>query len=85
MAAKRSGIGTVIIPKENRRDLTEIDPVVRESLRFVPVETIDEVLSEALIQAEPAGGESRAGGEDKEIITAFVPVENPVQDAGLRQ
>ncbi len=85
MAAKRNGISTVIIPKENRRDLAEIDPVVRESLRFVPVETIDEVLTEALIRVDAAGGESRPAGEDKEIITAFVPVEKPVQDAGLRQ
>ena len=76
MAAKRSGIRTVLIPKENRRDLAEIDPVVRESLRFVAAETIDEVLAEALRPAPK---------EEKQIITAFVPVEQPVQDASLRQ
>ena len=76
MAAKRNGISTVIIPKENRRDLAEIDPVVRESLRFVAAETIDEVLAEALRPAPK---------EEKQIITAFVPVEQPVQDASLRQ
>ena len=76
MAAKRSGIRTVLIPKENRRDLAEIDPVVRESLRFVAAETIDEVLAEVLRPAPK---------EEKQIITAFVPVEQPVQDASLRQ
>jgi len=48
MAAYRSGIKTVIIPQENRKDLQEIDPTVAAGLRFVPVEEIDAVLAEAL-------------------------------------
>ena len=48
MAALRHGIRTVIIPKDNERDLQEIDPVVRRSLNFVVAETIDTVLSTAL-------------------------------------
>ena len=79
MAAKRNHIRTVIIPKENQRDLAEIDPVVRQALHFIPVETIDEVLPEALCR--PAPKEEKR----EEIITAFVPVEQPVQDAPLRQ
>ena len=35
MAAKRSGIRTVIIPRENEKDLADIDPAVREALRFI--------------------------------------------------
>ena len=54
MAAYRSGVRTVIIPQENQRDLSEIDPVVREGLRFVPAETIDTVLAEALLYPEQA-------------------------------
>ena len=54
MAAYRSGVRTVIIPQENQRDLSEIDPVVRESLRFVSAETIDTVLAEALLYPEQA-------------------------------
>ena len=34
MAAKRNGIRTVIIPKENEKDLEEIDQTVRAALRF---------------------------------------------------
>ena len=48
MAALRNGVKTVIIPKDNVPDLEEIDPSVRAQLTFVPVETIDEVLAEAL-------------------------------------
>ena len=48
MAALRHGIRTVIIPKDNQRDLEEIDPIVRNSLNFVVAETIDTVLNTAL-------------------------------------
>lgn len=48
MAALRHGISTVIIPKENERDLAEIDPVVRKSLNFITAQTIDTVLDAAL-------------------------------------
>lgn len=44
MAAYKYGMKTVIIPKENLPDLDEIDPKVRESLDFVAVERIEEVL-----------------------------------------
>ena len=48
MAALRHGIRTVIIPKDNERDLAEIDPVVRKSLNFVTAQTVDTVLQTAL-------------------------------------
>ena len=53
MAAYRSGIRTVILPMDNRKDLEEIDPAVRAGLRFLPVEQVDAVLAEAL-DARPA-------------------------------
>ena len=83
MAAKRNGIKTVLIPKENLRDLAEIDPVVRSALRFVSAETVDTVLSEALYPAEIA--EERPEPVQEPIITAFVPMEQAVQDAPMRQ
>ena len=49
MAAKRCGISTVIIPKDNVRDLEEIDQTVRSALRFVPVETVDQVFETVLL------------------------------------
>lgn len=48
MAALRNGIGTVLIPKDNVRDLEEIDQTVRKALNFIPVETIDQVFAAAL-------------------------------------
>ena len=48
MAAKRNGITTVIIPKENEKDLADIDPAVRAALRFVTAETVDAVFVHAL-------------------------------------
>ena len=52
MAALRNGIKTVIIPKENEKDLEEIDQTVRRALRFVPVDTVDAVFAVALIPKE---------------------------------
>ena len=49
MAAYRAGIKTVIIPKENVRDLAEIDPAVKEKVEFIAAENISEVLSHAIV------------------------------------
>ena len=48
MAALRHGIKTVIIPKDNERDLQEIDQSVRKQLNFVLASQIDTVLETAL-------------------------------------
>lgn len=55
MAALRHGIRTVIIPKNNERDLEEIDQTVRNSLNFVTAENIDTVLEVALNQKYDLG------------------------------
>ena len=49
MAAKHAGVKTVLLPKKNLPDLNEIDSVVRESMRFIPVETVEEVFREAIL------------------------------------
>ncbi len=48
IAAHRAGIKTVIVPKENKKDLVDIPSAVKDDLKFVFVEHIDEVLKEAL-------------------------------------
>lgn len=48
MAALRHGIKTVIIPKDNERDLSEIDQTVRNALNFVTAQSVDVVLETAL-------------------------------------
>ncbi|MBR2133037.1 MAG: endopeptidase La, partial [Oscillospiraceae bacterium] len=77
MAAKRNGIQTVIIPKQNERDLSEIDPVVRESLRFVTAENIDTVLSEALCRPVPSEE------KDDTIVTSIISIEGAMQEVPL--
>ncbi|NLY94564.1 MAG: endopeptidase La [Myxococcales bacterium] len=48
LAAHRAGIDTILIPKENRRDLSEIPGQVLAAMRVVLVEHMDQVLAEAL-------------------------------------
>ncbi len=48
MAALRHGITTVIIPKDNEKDLQQIDPTVRKALNFISAQTVDTVLEAAL-------------------------------------
>lgn len=48
IAALRAGIKTVVIPRLNAKDIPELPDEVRERLRIVPVETVDEVLAVAL-------------------------------------
>ena len=49
LAAHRVGINRIVIPKLNEKDLAEVPDVVKESVTFIPCETIEEVLKEALI------------------------------------
>ena len=49
LAALRSGINTVLIPKENEKDLAEIPDNVKRGLKIIPIATVDEVLKMALI------------------------------------
>lgn len=47
-AAYTMGIRTLLIPKDNMRDIPELDKVVREEVTFIPCETLDDVLKNAL-------------------------------------
>ena len=49
LAAYRSGITKIIIPKKNEKDLHEIPDVVKESMEILAVETMEEVLEGALV------------------------------------
>ena len=48
LAARRHGIRTFILPARNEPDLAELAPEVKETMRFVPVETLEQVLATAL-------------------------------------
>ena len=81
MAALRNGIGTVLIPKDNVRDLEEIDQTVRAALHFVPVETVDQVFAAALC------GEVATPNHEERLVAAFAPIPSREAggDAALRQ
>ena len=50
LAAYRAGIDTVLIPKENLKDLEEVPKAVLDKLKIVPVEYVSEVLGAALVE-----------------------------------
>ena len=79
MAALRNGIGTVLIPRDNERDLEEIDQTVRSALRFIPVSTVDEVFAAALCPA-------KASVREEEPLPPLAPlVREQAGEAVLRQ
>ena len=49
IAAHRAGIKTVIIPRDNKKDLIDIPTKVQEDLKFIYVDHIDDILREALV------------------------------------
>ncbi|MGH7789129.1 MAG: endopeptidase La [Candidatus Binatia bacterium] len=59
LGAHRAGIRTIILPKRNEKDLEDVPAAVRTEMRFAFVDTIEQVLAEAL---EPAAGALRAAG-----------------------
>jgi len=69
LAAHRAGIKKIILPKENERDLEDVPEDVRNELLFVPVETVEEVLMEALGIGLPRSAVIQAG-------SSFAPVQN---------
>ena len=51
LAAARAGLDTIIMPADNEADLEDVPENVRETMTFIPVETVDEVLEAALQEA----------------------------------
>ncbi len=64
VAAHRAGIRTVLIPKDNERDIEDIPETVREALDFRPVSNMDEVLDLALVKKSKIEGAHLCRSED---------------------
>ena len=77
LAALRGGIDTVLIPDENRRELTEIPANILQHLDIKPVKWIDEVFEVAL-QHMPSPASDREGTSDT------VDGETPADDGGRK-
>ena len=82
MAALRNGIHTVIIPKDNEKDLAEIDQTVRRALNFIPVEHVDSVLHCAL---EHCLNEKREGPSAPADCLAISIKDSKKPGRGIRQ
>jgi ATP-dependent Lon protease len=52
LAAHRAGIKTLVLPKDNKKDLDEIPKKVKDKLNFILVEHMDQVLEAALAEKE---------------------------------
>ncbi|MDO8530679.1 MAG: endopeptidase La [Dehalococcoidia bacterium] len=57
LAAHRAGIRTFVLPKKNQNDILDVPAKVRRDLKFVFVETMDEVLESALREGRSGGVE----------------------------
>ncbi len=76
LAALRGGVRTVLIPKDNEKDLADIPDNVKAGMKIIPVGTVDEVLANALARPltpivwteedELAETRRAQGGEDRE-------------------
>ncbi|MEW6184266.1 MAG: endopeptidase La [Thermodesulfobacteriota bacterium] len=75
IAAHRGKIKTVIIPKENEKDLKEIPPRILKALEIIPVEHMDDVLKAALVVEDPA---SLFKEKEEETAAPFFHEEVPV-------
>jgi len=53
IAAHRGGVEIALVPKENEKDLKDLPPIIKKSIKIVLVEHMDEVLREALAISEP--------------------------------
>jgi ATP-dependent Lon protease len=67
LAAHRVGIRTILLPKDNEKDLADIPPEVQREIEFKLVETMDDVLRLALTKpTTPVRGEGAKFEEKKE-------------------
>jgi ATP-dependent Lon protease len=73
IAAHRAGLRTIIMPKENRKDLEEIPKEVAKDIRFVFVSHMDEVLKVALTKPLPGFKEIKGEKEKKHNLTTPTP------------
>ena len=78
IAAHRGGIDTVLIPKDNEKDLKEIPAPVKRVMKIVPVEHMDEVLQAALALEDVRGFLQ----EGDHVIDAIFEVPGSIDEVG---
>lgn len=74
MAAYKSGIKKVIIPKDNLPDLSEIDEVIKNSIEFIGVDRVEEIFPHIFANEDYLRG--NAENQQKNEIMSNIPVDN---------
>jgi ATP-dependent Lon protease len=82
LAARRAGTTTVLIPQENEKDLSEVPQHVKKGLEIIPVKSIEEILSHALVRMPSPEDQQNAGDSDKDL-SALSPTTAENQDKGV--
>jgi ATP-dependent Lon protease len=79
LAALRGGLKTVLIPKDNEKDLSEIPDNVKKGMKILPVSTVEEVIGHALI-SQPVPIDPASLDPDSSDIN---PVSKPAKPEGV--
>ncbi len=82
IAAHRAGISTVLLPKENAKDIPELPERIREDLNLVTVDHLDEVIKAALLETieAPVTLADEGSGKTRVIIPSSIDAfDRPVQ------
>ncbi|MFN2278556.1 MAG: endopeptidase La [Candidatus Promineifilaceae bacterium] len=76
IAAHRAGVSTMLIPKDNAKEIPELPERVRQDLQIVPVSHLDEVLASALLEAAGLPIKLAEDGEHKQgVVIPPIPVD----------
>src|SRR5215211_3440838 len=68
LAAHRNGLRTIILPKRNEQDLDDVPEEIKKTMKFIYVETVDEVLDSALEAKRKPTGSKRAQATKKKTV-----------------
>ncbi len=85
LAAHRGGITTVLIPKDNEKDLAEVPDNVKKGLDIIPVRWIDEVLELALESGTTPLSESEDQEDDEKATSLSSHDEDDSDDESVRK
>jgi ATP-dependent Lon protease len=81
LAAYAANIYRLLIPSENKKDLAEVPPKVRQRIHFTMVDTMDQVIEEALLDV-PTESENRRQDEEQKLqVPVLLNGDEPIQSA----
>ena len=68
LAAHQAGIHHLLIPSENKKDLAEIPAKIRQTIQFTLVDTMDQVIQVALLNAPASSPDSQEDSENEQML-----------------